>query len=315
MVWNGVPVRVPDDPTFLASERARVHVVIGIFNREVEIPPVVRLLRELHYGGVTTFLELHDHFAAELGDRFWLTSRLYYNGIELHIRAAYELWADEASRDLYVAIMKFRLLKDYEALPAPDPANQYFPLDLPPWPSPLRFIDCGAFDGDTLRHLSAIKLPVEAVVAFEPDPTNFIKLAQYCQAKGPCRPSAVSLFPCGVGASTSQVRFTSGQGEGSRASLAGDTVIQCVSIDEALPSFRPNLIKMDIEGAEVDALLGARRTISEHRPGLAVCVYHHPAHLWELPLLVRQLTGTTGRFFLRSHAFNGFEVVLYWLPD
>ena len=289
--WNGVPIRLPDDPAFQVSERGRAHVVIGIFNREVEIPPLVRLLGELRYGRVTTFLDLHDQLASELGDRFWLTSRSYYAGLESQIRAGYDLWADDASRDLYAAILKFRFAKDYEALPAPEPASQYFPPDLPPWPTPLRFVDCGAFDGDTLRQLAAENLPVEAVAAFEPDPANFTKLAQHVRANASANAESVCLFPCGVGASTSQVRFSSGQGEGSHASAAGDTVIQCVSIDEALPNFRPNLIKMDIEGAEDTALLGARRTIAEHRPGLAVCVYHRPAHLWQLPLLVHQLAG------------------------
>jgi hypothetical protein len=117
-----------------------------------------------------------------------------------------------------------------------------------------------------------------------------------------------------VDASTSQVRFSSGQGTGSHASSAGDTVIQCVALDEALPIFRPNLIKMDIEGAEYAALWGARQLIAEHRPGLAICLYHRPEHLWQIPLLVRQLTGGGGSYFLRPHGWNGFELVLYWMP-
>lgn len=312
--WNGIPIRLPDDPAIEVGERGRAHVIIGIFNRDVEIPPIVRLLKELGYGRITTFLDLHDHFASELGDRFWLTSRSYYAELEPQIQAGYGLWADDASRHLYAAILKFRLAKDYEALPAPDPANQYFPADLPPWPTPLRFVDCGAFDGDTLQQLAATELPVEAIAAFEPDPANFAKLAQYVRTNGSANPDSVYLYPCGVGASTSQVRFSSGQGEGSHASLAGDSVIQCVSIDEALPTFRPTLIKMDIEGAEDAALRGARRTIAEHRPGLAVCVYHRPAHLWQIPLLVQQLTGGGGSYFLRSHFNNGFDLVFYWLP-
>jgi hypothetical protein len=123
----------------------------------------------------------------------------------------------------------------------------------------------------------------------------------------------VCLFPCGVGAKTAKIRFSEGRGEGSSVDESGDAVIQCVTLDSALVGFRPNLIKMDIEGSEVDALSGARRILSENRPGLAICVYHRPGHLWEIPNLVRQLL-PGGRHYLRAHAYNAFDSVYYWLP-
>lgn len=174
-------------------------------------------------------------------------------------------------------------------------------------------MDCGAFDGDTLRQLAGTGLAVEAVAAFEPDPANFLKLAHYVRSQHASLPAAVSLFPCGLHSSTEQLRFSSGQGAGSHASTSGDTVIQCVSLDEALPCFRPNLIKMDIEGAEYAALWGAHRTLAEHRPGLAICLYQRPEHLWQIPLLVRDWN-LAYRFYLRSHCLNGFDLVLYAFP-
>jgi len=314
-VWSGVPIHPPDDLKLSAAQRQRTHVVLGIFNAFVDIPPIVALLKRLGYGRVTNFLELHDQFAGELGDRFWLTARAYYLGQEQLAMAGYEIWSDDVSRDLYAKTLKFRFSLDYEVLPVPERDNQYFVKELPTWPTPLRLVDCGAFDGDTLRHLAAAQIPVAAIAAFEPDPANFVKLAQFVRTNAAAMPDQVCLFPCGVGSATTQVRFSSGQGTGSHASASGDTVIQCVSLDEALPGFRPNLIKMDIEGAESDALRGARQLIAEHRPALAICLYHCPDHLWQIPLLVRQLTGGGGKYFLRAHCFSGFDSVLYWLPD
>jgi FkbM family methyltransferase len=310
--WHGVPIMTADDPALSAAQRQQAHVVIGIFNAYVEIPPILTLLKTLGYGRVTSFLELHDRFAAELGDRFWLTSRSYYCGLEQQVSAGYELWADDVSRELNASILRFRFSKDHKTLGAPDWDGQYFPKDLPFWPVPLRFVDCGAFDGDTLRQLMTKQIPLEAIAAFEPDPANFMKLAHYMRTSSSELPDTVCLFPCGVDSATMQVRFSSGQGTGSHASATGDTVIQCVSLDQALPSFRPNLIKMDIEGAEFAALLGGRHLIAEHRPGLAICLYHRPEHLWQIPLLVQQLTGGSGKYFLRSHSINGFDLVLYW---
>ncbi len=67
---------------------------------------------------------------------------------------------------------------------------------------------------------------------------------------------------------------------------------------------------MDIEGAELEALKGAERTIRQHRPQLAICVYHSLPDVWEIPLLIHQFDpGYT--FYLRSYGFMGLETVLY----
>jgi FkbM family methyltransferase len=312
--WNGIPIQTPDEATLSAAQRRQTHVIIGVFNAYVEMPLLVLLLKNLGYGQVTDFLELHDQFAEELGDRYWLTARNYYCGKEEPAAAAHELWSDETSRDLYARVLRFRFFMDQAALPAPDQNRQYFPQDLPSWPSPLRFVDCGAFDGDTLRQIQASQIKTEAIAAFEPDQANFARLDRYVRTNAATMPTQTHLFPCGVGTTLAQVRFTSAEG-GSHVSATGDTIIQCVALDETLPVFRPNLIKMDIEGAEYDALLGAAQLIAQHHPGLAICLYHRPDHLWEIPLLVRRLTGGGGKYFLRGHGFSGFDLVLYWLPD
>jgi len=287
--------------------------LIGIFNYEAEIPPIQKLLISLGYERVSSFLDLHDQFASGLGDRYWLTSRAFYRDQKEQITAGYELFSDEASRALYADVLRFRFSKNYEALPAPNLGDQYFPAGLPSWPSPIRFVDCGAFDGDTLRQLRDHQLQIEAIAAFEPDPVNFQKLSQSAESLAANPAITACLFPCGVSSATTQIRFSSGRGTSSCASENGDTMIQCVALDEALAAFRPNVIKMDIEGAEYDAMLGARRTIERHRPGLAICVYHRPEHLWAIPLLAKAwLPG--GRHYLRAHAHNTFELIYYWIP-
>ena len=118
------------------------------------------------------------------------------------------------------------------------------------------------------------------------------------------------LWPCAVHNRTMRLRFASGLGMASVVRADGAEIVQAVSLDDALSGFRPTLIKMDIEGAEYDALLGARETIHRYRPGLAVCVYHQPQHLWQIPLLI-QSWSLGYRFWLRPHAHNGFDLVLY----
>ena len=73
------------------------------------------------------------------------------------------------------------------------------------------------------------------------------------------------------------------------------------------------IIKMDIEGSEYDALLGGIKIIHDIRPGLAISVYHKPSDLWELPLLIDSWN-LGYDLYLRSHQYNGFYVVLYAIP-
>jgi len=290
--WNGVPILQPDDDRIPSEDRKQSGVIIAIHNRDVEIPPIVEGLCALGYGRVITLIELYDWVGKELGNRFWLTSRAYYASLEPFISAAFNLWGDETSKVLYAAIIKFRLTGDYTVLPAPDREHQYYPPDLPAWKTPLRFVDCGAFDGDTLVNLINEGIPIESVAAFEPDEINFGKLTSFVRSDKTLKD--VALWPCGVYSAAKQMRINAGKGEASMLSSEGDVLVQCVSLDDAIPNFAPTLIKMDIEGAEYDALLGARQTIARYKPGLAISLYHRPEHLWEIPMLLERLCGTGG---------------------
>lgn len=306
-MWQDAPILYPNDSHLSHTDRQGVKVVIGIHNRDVDLAQVFSYLSDLEYQNVWSVVQVFDSLSVDLGDRFWLTDRSFYPAHEQEITSALDLWADEISRDMYLNMISFRLDGQYAHLSAPDLINQYFLPDRV-WNSPLRFLDCGAYDGDTLRLLAERKTTVAAVAAFEPDLKNFARLVQ--QVAQYSWWEDVTLWPCAVSGRTEQLRFVAGGGESSALSNVGDEIVQAVALDDVLPSFRPNLIKMDIEGAEIDALCGARKMIERYRPGLAISVYHRPAHLWQvLHLLHSWKLGY--RFYLRSHAYNGFDTVLY----
>ena len=104
--------------------------------------------------------------------------------------------------------------------------------------------------------------------------------------------------------------FDSTQGPSCHISESGNTFLQCVSLDEILPNFIPTFIKMDIEGAEIEAIKGACSTISKHKPDLAISVYHKIDHLWKIPLLLKSLKNNY-KFYLRSYEHFNQETVLY----
>ncbi|MDQ1300943.1 MAG: hypothetical protein QG637_864 [Chloroflexota bacterium] len=307
--WQGVPILQPGQLEIDPAERATLCVIVAIFNAYVEMPPILKQLSTYGFSRVVSFLDFFEEFPTELGDRFWLTSRSFYLSLEPILTEAASIWADRRSRDLFDAVLAFRFTGAYETLPPADLGSQYFPKDIPQWNAPLRFVDCGAYDGDTLLQLAGTDYPVEAIAAFEPDPVNFGKLAQCVRQAGPPPPASL-LWPCGVHPHTTQLRFCGGGASSSHLAVEGDQTIQCVALDDALTGFRPSLIKMDVEGAEYDALLGARRLIEQNRPGLAICLYHRPEHLWQIPLLIRRWD-LGYKLRLRVHWHNSFELVMY----
>jgi FkbM family methyltransferase len=305
--WNGTPVYLPDQDGLDESQRQQTAVIIAIHNREVNISPIIHWLKEQGYGKVISLVEFFDLFSAEMGDRFWLTSRMSYNVWENDIRKCDALWADQLSKDLYRTLIYFRLTGDYSVLPSPDPDHQYFSQDVPPWKVPLRFVDGGAYDGDTLKAFLTSTYSIQSVAAFEPDLVNFKKLSSFAAV---CPIEEVFLWPCGIYSSTRQLQFENDASESSKIAVSGSYRIQTVALDDVLSHFKPNLIKLDIEGADYEGIIGAEKTIRKDRPGLAICLYHQPQHLWQIPLLLNNW-GLGYQFYLRVHAFNDFDVVLY----
>jgi hypothetical protein len=86
-----------------------------------------------------------------------------------------------------------------------------------------------------------------------------------------------------------------------------------VPLDAALRGDSVSFIKIDIEGAEPQALQGARGIIATQKPTLAVCVYHHFSHLWQIPLFIHDLL-PDHRIFLRHHTRLEYETVCYAVP-
>lgn len=83
-----------------------------------------------------------------------------------------------------------------------------------------------------------------------------------------------------------------------------------VSLDSCIPDFAPTFIKMDIEGAELNGIKGARNTIEKYKPDLAICIYHNLEHLWKIILYIRSIENEY-TFYIRTYEFAGMETVLY----
>lgn len=71
---------------------------------------------------------------------------------------------------------------------------------------------------------------------------------------------------------------------------------------------------MDIEGAELAALQGAKHIITEQHPKLAISIYHKMEDIWTIPrLLMEYYAGY--KFYMRHYSFDGYDTVLYAVPE
>ena len=110
------------------------------------------------------------------------------------------------------------------------------------------------------------------------------------------------------------VKFAADGSLGSAISNQGAIEVECVALDELLSDPEPTLVKMDIEGAEPDALRGARRLIGGGKTAFGACVYHAQDHLWSIPLLIHDMNPEL-RHYLRPYMPEGWDLICYAIPQ
>lgn len=167
------------------------------------------------------------------------------------------------------------------------------------------FVDAGAFTGDTIDlFLQHVNYEYEKIYAYEPDEINFELLCnKYKQVKNiVCKKS-------GLWSKKTTLRFEAKNNEGSKISNEGTEIINVSAIDD-LKNDKISFIKMDIEGAELNALVGAKETIKKYKPKLAICIYHKYDDLWKIPFYVKELVPEY-KLYIRHHSLGCFDTVLY----
>src|SRR5205814_9194585 len=201
------------------------------------------------------------------------------------IRKGFTQFDDDESRRQFVGHLKFRLHLDYEALPR-NSHTGYFPSDVLPTLSPdTTFIDCGAYDGDTIRQfLKRQGGQFRDIFAFEPDENNCRRLREYVSSLGAERAQRIHVYNAGVGSTRASVRFESTGNMSAMLSTAGDTEVEVLPLQEVIKENGGHIyLKYDVEGAEREALQGTEELIRRAEPILAVSIYHKPDDLWQLP--------------------------------
>lgn len=185
--------------------------------------------------------------------------------------------------------------------------QQYFDLPFLPREEHEIFIDGGCYDGEnSCMFAEWAGNAQKTIFAFEPDENNFRKCKSVLE-----RMDNVSyqLIPKGLWSSEAVLDFCASSNEGSRFAAGGGTSIPVTDLDTVIDG-KVTFIKMDIEGAEYEALKGAEKLIRKYKPKLAVSIYHKPEDIWELPKLILSFCSEY-TFYLRHYSLSSEETVLY----
>lgn len=229
--------------------------------------------------------------------------------IAVRLAAARGLLSDDRSREVFDAILERVLGGGGEPGLMRDVCepDQYFPADIVTLTDHERFVDIGAFDGDTVKDLVGRTAGhFDRITCFEVDQVNFGAL-QRTVAQLPCA-DRIALYNVGIWDEDCEITYSVGKSQSTIGE--GETSGRVVPLDDALRDEPVSFIKMDIEGAEPQALRGAAHVIRTQKPRLAICVYHHIRHLWDIPLAIHELVPEY-RIYLRHHTNLEYETVCY----
>lgn len=150
------------------------------------------------------------------------------------------------------------------------------------------FFDGGAYIGDTIETAQKYIPNLRLIYAFEPNKETYKKLIDNKRIKR----RGVKFFNNGLGKKEGEFRFKN-DGAGFRISEEGSEMIKVLSAGEFVSTLRkderPDFIKLDIEGAELDVIDSLDMYIARYKPDLAISIYHKLEDLWTIPLKLKML--------------------------
>ena len=303
---DGIPVLPPQEA--FARYKDTAVFVTTIYNPG----GVTEQLRQAGCKNVTSYITLYYGFPDALMPLCSLDQPAAIFDESEAVRAAFALWADDESRQEFIDILGWYVSESYHTLPRRHPQSDiYFAPDLVKPHADERYVDCGAFDGDSIREfITRWNQQFAAVAAFEPIEENFAKLTAYHDNLTSDVKEKISLYPYALGAKVERLPFSVAGISSSMVSGPQQVTIDCKVMDELLGDFHPTFIKMDIEGAEPEALRGAHHILKNDAPLLAICLYHDIRHLWQIPLQIHH-ANPDYKLYLRRYAQDCWETLCY----
>lgn len=214
--------------------------------------------------------------------------------------------ADEKSCKSFMAYITAKVTKDYRYLRSISCEEHYFPKDFIKLNEDECFVDCGAYTGDTIKDfISLSDNKFKRVVAIEADARNMSVLKENYLDK------RIRFCELAVFDKKTNLLFDSSENMLSKISEDKGIVVKADKLDNIMKNDEKcSFIKMDIEGAEMEALKGAEQIIKTYKPKLAISIYHKQSDFLEIFEYLKELVPEY-KFYFRVHKPIAIDAVLY----
>ncbi|MGL5206032.1 MAG: FkbM family methyltransferase [Acidaminococcaceae bacterium] len=230
----------------------------------------------------------------EVVDFSWLTR------YQEELLKVYTNFADDSSREVFASTLNYKLSGKLVYLQNITTQRNEDCQKLFQFGKDETYLDLGAYDGDTIKEfLGYIDFSYNKIIALEPDSKNFKKLQRFVQENGL---KNTYLLNKGIWSEECSLSFTGSGGRQSALHTDGKAEVSVDAVDHIMQGKPVSYMKLDVEGAEFEALSGAAETIAKWEPKLFVAAYHRDNDLWRLPLLLWRLNKNYN-IYLRKHPY------------
>lgn len=235
-----------------------------------ERPEVLEMIK-----GISARHELYAPDVPVIGDGLFDRSFVTLNA--QRFRRIYSLLADDISRKTFENVVQFKLSGDINllfgcAVDRNEPQRSFLNLT-----ENECFFDLGAYNGDTALEFASLVKKHKNITAVEPDKKSFEKLV-----RNTADLSDIRLVNAAVSDRVGTGLFDMKKGRNSSLGKSG-VPTELITVDKLSEAIVPTLIKMDLEGGEKKAIVGAESTIKAHRPKLRIAAYHRNEDLISIP--------------------------------
>ena len=170
------------------------------------------------------------------------------------------------------------------------------------------YIDVGAYDGRTIKEfLKFCGRKYKKIIALEPDESNYIQCSKFLKRENVDR---IDLIKKGAWSKQDTLSFSPSDWS-SNVNTDGESMINVTTIDSLMGNSSATTIKMDIEGAELEALMGAKNTILKYKPRLLISIYHKPSDIIDIPAFILQQNNDYKLYLRHSRTDSPSDTVLY----
>ena len=258
---------------------------------------------------IAALSEKHELYAPDVpvvGEELFTPEYLYKHYGK--IQKVYDFLPDKQSKLVYRNVLNFKISGKVEYLKKCETESEKIYQELFVLQDRERYLDLGAYNGDTIREFIRYAPGYEQIIALEPDEKNFKKLICFLEQQNIPRAKAYQYV---AWSQREMLSFAGRAGRNSAVSNAGTETVQAESIDHVLSGEPVTFIKMDVEGAEQEALLGGAKTLRQYAPKLKIAAYHRSGDMFELPLLIKKINPEYEIYFRHHPYIPAWETNLY----